>query len=90
MLTVPLPVCHAVCLSVMLCVCQSVTRCVCLVSLYVLQVTAGNFGQLLSTGRLLAIAVAEEDPVRRIPARDQTFRDMLQTVAIDTADRYSW
>ena len=54
------------------------------------QVTAGNFGQLLSTGRLLVIAVAEEDPVRRIPAADQKFRDMVQAVAIDTADKYSW
>ena len=52
--------------------------------------TAGNFGQLLSTGRLLVIAVAEEDPVRRIPAADQKFRDMVQAVAIDTADKYSW
>ena len=54
------------------------------------QVTAGNFGQLLSTDRLLVIAVAEEDPVRRIAASEQKFRDMLQAVAVDTADKYAW
>ncbi|XP_037078312.1 protein disulfide-isomerase TMX3-like [Pollicipes pollicipes] len=54
-----------------------------------MKITTGNFGQLLHTGKLIAIAVTEENPIKRITADQEKFRAMLEKVAIDTADKYS-
>lgn len=52
------------------------------------KVTRGRFGHVMSTGKMVALAVLEENKIGELTPEMEEFRDMLREVAVSGQDKY--